>query len=149
LDDYYLHTTALAFSPDGQWLAGGGNDGYVRIWELSTRREFHRLHGHEESTQSLSFSADGRRLVSFGDGEGCVWDLRPRKENAKGSNPFVDLLSKEGPAVYRAVWTLADDPDGPAMLREKIAPKRVDARPERLAALIADLGSEQFAIRDA
>src|SRR5205807_2782771 len=63
LDDYYLHTTALAFSPDGQWLAGGGDDGYLRIWEVSTRRELHRLHGHEGSTQALAFSADGRRLV--------------------------------------------------------------------------------------
>lgn len=149
LDDHYLHTTALAFSPNGHWLAGGGDDGYLRVWEVSTRREVQRLHGHEGSTQKLAFSADGRRLVSFGDGEGFSWDLRPERERGKGSNPFVDLLNEDGPAMYRAVWTLADDPKGPAMLREKIAPKRVDARPARIAMLMADLNSEQFKTRDA
>jgi WD40 repeat protein len=146
---HYLHATALAFSPDGQWLAVGGEDGFLRIWELSTRRELHRLHGHEGGTQSLGFSADGRRLVSFGDSEGFVWNLRPGRANVKGPNPFVDLLAKEGPTMYRALWQMADDPEGPAMLREKIPPKRVDARPERIAMLIADLNSEQFKTRDA
>lgn len=146
--EYYLHATALAFSPDGQWLAVGGEDDYLRIWEVSTRRELHRLHGHEGATQALGFSADGRRLVSFGDGEGFVWDLRPRGEKVKASNPFVDLLAKEAPTVYRAVWTMAGDPHGPAMLREKIQPKRVDTRPERIALLIADLSADQFKARD-
>lgn len=149
LDGYYLHATALAFSPDGQWLASGGDDGYLRIWEVSTRRELHRLHGHEGATQVLGFSANGRRLVSFGDGEGFLWDLRPKNVNAKGSDPFVDLLSREGPTVYRAVWMLASDPQRPAILRAKIPPKRVDARPERIAVLIADLGAEQFKTRSA
>jgi hypothetical protein len=149
LEDHYLHTTALAFSPDGQWLAGGGDDGYVRIWEVSTRRELHRLHGHEWATQALAFSADGRRLVSFGDGEGLVWDLRrPRKEKKK-SDPFADLLADDGPTVYRAMWALADDPLAPAMLREKIPPMRLDARPERIRHLIADLESPRFPVRDA
>jgi WD40 repeat protein len=149
LDGLYLHTTALAFSPDGQWLAGGGDDGYLRIWEVSTRRELHRLHGHEGATQALGFSADGRRLVSFGDGEGLLWDLRPRKENMKESDPFADLLSKDGPTVYRALWTMANDPEAPAMLREKFPPKHLDARPERITLLIADLGAEQFKTRNA
>jgi WD40 repeat protein len=146
---HYLHATALAFSPDGQWLAVGGGDGYLRIWEVSTRRELHRLHGHEGATQALGFSGDGRRLVSFGDGEGLLWDLRPRKEKVKASDPFADLLSKDGPTVYRAVWTLTNDPEAPAMLRAKFSPKHLDARPERITLLIADLGAEQFKTRDA
>jgi WD40 repeat protein len=146
---HYLHATALAFSPDSRWLAIGGEDGFLRIWDVPMRRELHRLHGHEGATQALGFSKDGRRLVSFGDGEGFVWDLRPGRDNGKGSNPFVDLLAKEGPKVYRAVWAIADDPQGPAKLRERIPPKHVDARPERIAQLIADLSSEQFKIRDA
>jgi WD40 repeat protein len=149
LDDYYLHTTAIAFSPDSQWLAGGGDDGYLRIWEVSTRRELHRLHGHEGATQALGFSADGRRLVSFGDGEGLLWDLRPRKEKDKGSHPFDDLLSKDGPTAYRALWTLAGDPQAPARLREKLPPRRVDGRPERIALLISDLGAKEFKTRAA
>ena len=50
----------------------------MRLWDVATRREFHRLHGHEEGTKAIGFTADGRRLVSCGDGEGFVWDLRPK-----------------------------------------------------------------------
>src|SRR6185369_4745069 len=55
----------------------------------------------------------------------------------------------DGPVAYRAIWTLADDPRGPALLRETIPPKRVDARPERIAQLIADLDADAFTARDA
>src|SRR5207302_1492576 len=51
--EYYFHVTKLAFSPDGHWLAGGGSDGFLRVWEVATRREMHRLHGHERDTQAL------------------------------------------------------------------------------------------------
>jgi WD40 repeat protein/HEAT repeat protein len=155
LEDHYLHTTALVFSPDGQWLAGGGDDGYLRIWEVGcvathpTQRELHRLHGHEGATQALAFSGEGRRLVSFGDGEGMVWDLRPPRKDKKKSDPFADLLADDGRTVYRAMWALADDPLAPAMLREKIPPMRLDARPERITQLIADLESPRFPVRDA
>lgn len=76
--DRYLHATALAFSANGHWLAVGGEDGFLRIWEVRTCREVHRLHGHEEAVAALAFSADGRRLLSFGAGEGFLWDLQPK-----------------------------------------------------------------------
>jgi WD40 repeat protein len=145
---HYLHTTALAFSPDGHWLASGGDDGYLRIWDVHMRREIHRLHGHESGTQSLGFSADGRRLVSFGDGEGFVWDLRPKPQDKPAADPFADLVAEDGGTIYRAIWTLANDPRAPALLREKLPPLRLDAGPERIARLVADLDSSNFAVRD-
>jgi RNA polymerase sigma factor (sigma-70 family) len=146
--NYPLHATALAFSADGQWLAVGGDDGFLRIFEVSTRRELHRLHGHEDQTQTLAFSADGRRLVSTCGRESILWNLRPGGDQ-KVSDPFADLLSADGPKVYRAMWTLAADPGAPALLRQHIAPVRVDARPELVDQLISDLDSTQFSVRDA
>jgi RNA polymerase sigma factor (sigma-70 family) len=146
--DSYLHATALAFSPGGQWLAAGGEDGFLRIWEVSTRRELHRLHGHEGPAEALAFSADGRRLLSFGSGEAILWDLRPRRDTNK-SDPLADLLSDSGPKVYRAMWALAASPAAPAMLRAKFAPRHLDARPERVAKLVTDLDSPLFEVRDA
>jgi RNA polymerase sigma factor (sigma-70 family) len=144
----YLHATALAFSADGQWLAVGGGDGFVRLWEVSTRRELHRLHGHEGGTAVLAFSADGRRLLTCGDGEALLWDLRPRQASGK-TDALADLLSEDGPTVYRAVWRLAADAAAPALLRRQIPPRRLDARPQRVARLVADLDSPLFAVRDA
>jgi hypothetical protein len=47
------------------------------------------------------------------------------------------------------VWALAKNPQGAATLREKIPPKRIDTRLERIALLIADLGAKQFNTRNA
>jgi WD40 repeat protein/tRNA A-37 threonylcarbamoyl transferase component Bud32 len=58
------HTTAVAFSPDGRFLAtapaaeGGG----VAIWELKTGRRAATLAGLKGEVRRLVFSADGRRL---------------------------------------------------------------------------------------
>jgi WD40 repeat protein len=147
-EDHWLNARALAFSPDGHWLASGGDDGSLRIWDVHTRREIHRLHGHESETKSLGFSADGRRLVSFGDGEGFAWDLRPKQHDKPAADPFADLVAEDGRTVYRAIWTLANDPRAPALLHEKLPPVRLDAGPERIARLVADLDSSNFAVRD-
>jgi WD40 repeat protein len=147
--DRFRHATALTFCGAGQWLAVGGDDGSIRLWDVSTRRELHRLHRHEETTESLAFSADGRRLTSYGSGEAFLWDLRPRPRGEKTADPFAELVAFDGPMVYRAIWAVADDPRGPAILREKVPPKRVDTRRERIAALIADLDSDAFKVRDA
>jgi hypothetical protein len=143
-----LDTHAVALSADGQWLASADGDGPLRIWEVATRRQLYRLHGHDSGAQTLAFAGGGRRLVSFCRGEGILWDLRPSQDK-KPADPFADLLSADGLKVYRALWALADDPAAPAMLRGKIAPRRVEARPERVAKLIADLQDTRFQVRDA
>jgi hypothetical protein len=144
----WFQPTPLAFSADGQWLAVGGTDGYLRLWEVSTCRELHRLHGHEEDAQALAFSADGRRLISFGGREALVWNLRPTGD-PKPSDAFADLVSDDGRKVYGAMWALAADPSAPVLLRQKIPAVRLDVRPERIDKLIADLDSPQFSVRDA
>ncbi len=41
---------ALAFSPDGGWLASGGYDRVIIVWNLSSGREEFRLGGQKGTT---------------------------------------------------------------------------------------------------
>lgn len=68
------------FSPDGQQLAGC-HDTFISIWDVSTGSETHRLSGHANPIQDISFSPNGEMLASAGhDGIVIVWDVASGKQ---------------------------------------------------------------------
>src|SRR5579871_5204243 len=54
--------TAVAISPDGQLVAGGGDDHMVRIWSLADGKLLHTINGHNDWLRSLTFSPNGQTL---------------------------------------------------------------------------------------
>jgi WD40 repeat protein/DNA-binding SARP family transcriptional activator len=54
----------VIFSPDGAWLATGGEDGHVRVWRAADGAEVRALEGHSQWVTSAAFSPDGRLLAS-------------------------------------------------------------------------------------
>lgn len=66
---------SLSFSPDGQWLAGGGDDGSVTVWGVSTGEQIVRLENHMYPISAVAWAEDGNLLAS-GDWSGVVrvWD---------------------------------------------------------------------------
>lgn len=68
---------AVAFSPDGRWLATGDRDSRVNLWDAKTGRYLDTLWGHTDQVTRLAFSKDGRRLASAGgDSTARVWETQ-------------------------------------------------------------------------
>lgn len=55
---------ALAMHPNGKWLASGGLDAEIKIWDLTEQKKYLVLKGHEKEITALAFSVDGKYLVS-------------------------------------------------------------------------------------
>ncbi|WP_448266408.1 nSTAND1 domain-containing NTPase [Nostoc sp. DSM 114159] len=58
--------TALAFSPDGQYIVSGSFDNTLRLWDKKGNL-LHTLNGHTDIVRALAFSPDGQYIVSGSD----------------------------------------------------------------------------------
>ena len=96
-----VHVISLAFSPDGKHIAGGYDAIY--IWDLETGVEICRLIGHTGDVRAVTFSRDGRLVISgSNDGTIRIWDWRlGRNERVTGDNPEISSLafSPDGTSV--------------------------------------------------
>jgi WD40 repeat protein len=150
---------SLAFSPDGRTLAmGGHHSGIVYLWEVATGTERRRFVGHTTFVEALAFSPSGKLLASAGwDGVPLVWDVtgqfgaarRPPAPLAAQEleSHWKALSAQEGARAYQAVCALAVAPgQSVPVLKERLRPVQPAGAAE-LAALIADLGADKFAVR--
>ncbi len=67
----------VAYSPKGDILAIGGEDGNIRLWDTKMEVNKQILEGHTLPVKSVVFSPDGRTLASSSDdGTILLWEVQ-------------------------------------------------------------------------
>ena len=110
------YSKSVAFSPDSKWLASGGIDKAVKIWNVE-QRELHAIStGHTELVSQVAFSPSGKilasssfdktvRLWSVPDGD-AIATLRGHEKEVRGIafSPDSQLLVSVGEDGTARVW---------------------------------------------
>ena len=58
----------LSFSQNGAWLASGGNDNDIMVWDMRMQRLQYRFRGHEAAVKALAWSPHQHGLLASGGG---------------------------------------------------------------------------------
>jgi WD40 repeat protein len=97
---------ALAFSPDGRWLAASGGE-QVHLWNWGMSEKVATLTGHAGRVTTAQFSPDGKRLVTASlDGTAKLWDAATGK-----------LVATFAPGTYKTGMGVAVfSPDGRSLV---------------------------------
>ena len=111
---------AVAFSPDGRFLAAGGDDMVVIVVDTATWEEIYALSGHTGSILCLDFSPDSRFLASgsgtdkvipqnAGENKTRIWDMEDGSEILTLEGHRDGVLGVEWSHSGDRIATVSDD----------------------------------------
>lgn len=100
---------AVAFSPDGKFILSGSNDTTMRLWEVSTGKEYRIFKGFPSFVLAVAISPDGRYVVGAGrDTTIALWEVSSGKllRSYRGHSGSVHALafSPDGRQLASTSW---------------------------------------------
>ncbi|HWP30508.1 MAG TPA: WD40 repeat domain-containing protein [Fimbriimonadales bacterium] len=95
---------AVAWSPRGDLVAAGAENGSIHVWNVNTGNVF-TLRGHIRGIQSLAFHPSGLQIVSTGhDDVVRIWDLKKRKTVVTILGKGINLYNAKFDAMGKRVF---------------------------------------------
>jgi len=81
LEGHEFTVWSLAVTRDGQTIVSGGQDATIRLWDVPSGKETHKLVGHNGPVYGLVLMPDDTRLVSIADKDLAVkiWSMERKK----------------------------------------------------------------------
>ena len=130
----------------------------MRLWEAASGKLIRQLRGHQDGVLSVVFSPDGKTLASGGRNTPVlIWllwiilgDVSTTKLDPKAAGELVAELADEDAAkAYLAGHTLiVGGKDTVTFLQRQLRPVPVSVDVRRIPRLLADLDSNEFAVRN-
>ncbi len=111
---------ALTFSPDGAFIASGGADGRIVIWNVENATQQSRWDAHSDGVNALAFTPNGRFLLSGGeDRQIILWNHLTGElvQNYSGHGGAINSLAFNNDGTLFAsgsdddrigVWSMSD-----------------------------------------
>jgi WD40 repeat protein len=95
----------VALSADGYFLASGGKDALVMVWELHTFKQLHTLNQHRAPVVAIHFPKNRAFLLTASlDQNINTWDLQTWKVIQQlQNNPHIQYLTLSNQSLYLAV----------------------------------------------
>lgn len=110
LDDHAVPVESVAFSPDGNWLATGDQEGRIMVWDTLDWTPY-TLDAHADGVKALAFSPENTTLASGADDNTVIiWNLadpeKPTHQELYTTSAGVRSLGWSTNNVL--AWGLAD-----------------------------------------